>query len=198
MMTDIRPIGLPPIPFVSSFHETNARTYVHVGSRDPGVWFFSLEASSALAVLGACALLGLPYFSACIEVTVLNTRNASGSVIDYRLRRNWPARESASCKVRYAPFGPAAVAATGTLEYFLVERYVLYSQYGHRLYRGRIHHTPWPLRCASVDGLEESLLAAAGMARPDETPLVHYGGDVHVEIFPTERVGMRGRIGGVT
>ncbi len=69
-MTGVRPAWLPPIPFVSRFHETNVRTYVHAGGRDPGVWFFSLDASGALAVLGARALLGLPYCYAQIDMTV--------------------------------------------------------------------------------------------------------------------------------
>ncbi len=84
-------------------------------------------------------------------------------------------------------------AAPGSLEYFLVERYVLYNAVHGRLYRGRIHHEPWPLQGADVSGLEETLLAAAGIARPDEPPLAHYGREVRVEIFPAERVGPGGR-----
>src|SRR5690606_7514720 len=60
-MTGVRPVLTPSIPFVSSFHETNLRTYVHVEGRDPGVWFFSLDAASTLAVIGARAALSLPY-----------------------------------------------------------------------------------------------------------------------------------------
>lgn len=186
-MTNVRPVGLPPIPFVSSFHETNLRTYVHAGGRDPGVWFFSLDASSALAVLGARALLGLPYHRARIDMEIAG--DAAAPAVDYRLRRSWPGPELATCSVRYAPLGPVTVARTGSLEDFLVERYVLYSVARGRLYRGRIHHAPWPLRDADVGGLEETLLAAAGIARPDDAPLAHYGGEVRVEIFPAERVG---------
>ena len=51
----VRPVGVPPLPRVSSFHEVNVRTYVHSGGRDPGVWFFSLDASSAIAVAAARA-----------------------------------------------------------------------------------------------------------------------------------------------
>ena len=38
-------IGLPIAP---PFHELNLRTYVHRGGRDPGIWFFSLDAGSRL------------------------------------------------------------------------------------------------------------------------------------------------------
>ena len=44
-MTGVRPVLLPPLPLLSSFHETNVRTYVHRRGRDPGVWFFSLDAA---------------------------------------------------------------------------------------------------------------------------------------------------------
>jgi uncharacterized protein YqjF (DUF2071 family) len=60
-MTGVRPIGLPAVAGLSSFHETNVRTYVHVGGRDPGVWFFNLEAANSIAVRLARRLFHLPY-----------------------------------------------------------------------------------------------------------------------------------------
>jgi uncharacterized protein YqjF (DUF2071 family) len=192
-MTNVRPAWVPPLPLVSSFHETNVRTYVHAGGRDPGVWFFSLDAASTLAVAGARVLLGLPYCRARIAMNVDRSAGGEVTAIDYDLRRRWPGPKPAACRVRYAPRGPAAPAVPGSLEYFLVERYVLYSHTGGRLYRGRIHHEPWPLQAADAALLEESLLAAAGIARPDAATLAHYGRAVHVEIFGSERVGPGGR-----
>jgi len=191
-MTGVRPALTPPIPFVSHFHETNLRTYVHAGGRDPGVWFFSLDAGSALAVAGARTLLGLPYYYARIDMTI----ERDGEAVDYHLRRRWPGPEPAVCDVRYAPRGPVSPAAPGSLEYFLVERYVLYTVIRGRLYRGRIHHAPWPLQEADVPILRETLLAAAGIDRPDEAPLAHYGREVRVEIFSPERVRPDDRPGG--
>src|SRR5262249_29684602 len=49
-------------PFAPPFHEVNVRTYVHRAGRDPGVWFFSLDAASRLAVAGARIAYRLPYF----------------------------------------------------------------------------------------------------------------------------------------
>ena len=49
-MTNVAPRGIPSLPWVSEFPELNVRTYVHRGGRDPGVWFFSLDATSLLAV----------------------------------------------------------------------------------------------------------------------------------------------------
>jgi hypothetical protein len=60
-MTGVRPVGLPAVAGISSFHETNVRTYVRVADCDPGVWFFSLDAASAIAVRLARWLFYLPY-----------------------------------------------------------------------------------------------------------------------------------------
>src|SRR5438477_12694854 len=67
-LTGVRPILTPPLPWISSFHEINVRTYVHRNGRDPGVWFFSLDASSTIAVAAARAAYKLPYFHASMEL----------------------------------------------------------------------------------------------------------------------------------
>ena len=71
-MTGVRPVLTPPLPWISNFHEVNVRTYVHRKSRDPGVWFFSLDASSAIAVAAARAAYKLPYFHSHIEFLASN------------------------------------------------------------------------------------------------------------------------------
>lgn len=188
-MTGVRPPGVPAIPPLSNFHETNLRTYVHHQGCDPGVWFLSLDASNALAVLGAQLAFGLPYKYARIGVDIAGEANAGGPVIDCRLERRRPGPLPAHCHVRYAPEGPALPPRAGTLEFFLAERYVLYTVWCRRLYRGRIHHPPWPLQAATVSALDETVLSAAGINRPpDLPPLVHYAREQHVEIFPSERV----------
>ena len=56
-VTGARPMLMPPLPWVSDFHEVNVRTYVHLEGTDPGVWFFSLDASNPVVVAAARALL---------------------------------------------------------------------------------------------------------------------------------------------
>ena len=62
-MWGVRPAFAPPLPFLSRSHELNVRTYVHLDGV-PGVWFFSLDAGNAAAVLGARVAFHLPYFRA--------------------------------------------------------------------------------------------------------------------------------------
>jgi uncharacterized protein YqjF (DUF2071 family) len=78
-------------------------------------------------------------------------------------------------------------AAPGTLEHFLVERYILYAAASDGLRRARVHHAPYPLQPGVLDRLaRESLVAAAGIQRPETDPLAHYASRVDVEIWPLE------------
>jgi uncharacterized protein len=177
-MAGVRPVWSPAVPGLSSFHEVNVRTYVHLEGRDPGVFFLSLDASSRVAVLVARSTYHLPYRFARMSLT----RGPKGEV-RYSSERRWPGPKPAACAMRYWPAGPVAPAALGTLEHFLVERYVLYAERAGRLLRGRVHHTPYPLQGAGFADLDESLLAAAGVHRGSATPLAHYAKGVSVELF---------------
>lgn len=184
-MSGIRPVGLPAMPGLSKFHETNVRTYVHKDGRDPGVWFFSLDAASAPAVITARRWFHLPYHFARMKLAFNAPEPGS---IAYASERRWPRPLPASTSIRCLPDGPIRGAVPGTLEHFLIERYLLYSTRDSRLFQGQVYHTPYPFQGASVLSLDESLLAAAGISRPDSIPLAHYSAGVHVEIFPLQRV----------
>ena len=181
-MRGVRLAWLPPVPGTSDFHETNLRTYVHHRGKDPGVWFFTLEAAAWLPVQVARAGWHLPYHHARMSLT----RDAAG-VVDYATERRSPPPLPADCKVRYQPSGAPSPAVAGTLEHFLAERYLLYADTGAgRLQRGQVHHAPYPLQTATVHSWEESLFAACGLARPAAEPLAHYAARVDVEIFGLE------------
>ena len=92
-MSDVRMRALPPIPGMSAFPELNVRTYVKFGGV-PGVFFFSLDAASRMAVIGARATYFLPYFHAEMRAEV------EGESIRYRSRRR---NSSAEFRGRYRP-----------------------------------------------------------------------------------------------
>lgn len=187
-MTGVRPVMLPPLPWVSSFHEINVRTYVHLDGRDPGVWFFSLDASSSIAVAAARAAYKLPYFDADMSF------HASGDplpVIDFHTRRtDTRGTLPANANIRYRPVeGPITHAAPGTVEHFLVERYLLYSEDSDRqLHRARVHHQPYPIQRAEVLALEETIVWAAGIRHAENTAFRHYASEVNVKVYPLARV----------
>ena len=80
VMVDIRIGRLPAVPGVSTFPETNLRTYVRGADGRDGLWFFSLEAGSLPMVLAASALYGVPYRWADMTVE-------QGETVRYRSRR---------------------------------------------------------------------------------------------------------------
>lgn len=187
-LTGVRPTLTPPLPWISSFHEVNIRTYVHVEGRDPGVWFFSLDASSALAVAAARATYKLPYYEA--EIEFQESRGAS-PIIDFHARRtDSRGVMPAAAHLKYEPVeGPVGPAAPGTLEHFLVERYILYAEDEQRaLHRARVHHRPYPLQKAHVHELDETLVWASGVRRPEGGALRHYAREVNVKVYPLEKV----------
>jgi len=187
-MTGVRPILTPPLPWISSFHEVNVRTYVHLEGRDPGVWFFSLDASSRIAVAAARAAYHLAYFFAEMDFRV---GEGALPVIDYHsLRDDDRGSMPANLHVRYRALeGPTKAAVPGTIEHFLIERYILYAQDDdRRLYRARVHHQPYPTQRAEVLELDETLVWAAGVKRAENVDHRHYAREVNVKVYPLEKV----------
>src|SRR3954447_8091822 len=80
-MRNVRPVGLPTMPWISDFQELNVRTYVFDPNGTPGVWFYSLDCNQALAVAAARTLTGLEYRNAEMSAT-------RGELIDYSCRRS--------------------------------------------------------------------------------------------------------------
>ena len=182
-LSGVRPVMTPAVPFLSEFHEVNVRTYVHQNGRNPGVWFFSLDASSTLAVEAARAFYHLPYFRAQM------TFDDADDIVCTSRRDDPDGATPANLRVRYRPVeGPVVPAPVGTLDHFLVERYVLYAMDDtHQLHRARVHHEPYPIQRAEVLELEETLVWAAGFVRGGEVPIRHYARGVNVTIDPPER-----------
>ena len=167
-MSNVAPRGVPALPWISAFPELNVRTYVTVNGK-PGVYFFSLDAANPVAVGVARTLVHLPYFTASMEV------KARGEWIEYSSRRTSNTAPPAEFKARYRPIGEAQPPARDTLEYFLTERYCLYTMDGtSHPYRLEIHHPPWSLQSAEAEFQVNTMAQAAGMHLPAEPPLLHF------------------------
>ena len=169
-MSNVAPRGIPAIERLSRFPELNVRTYVrHRGV--PGVYFFSLDADNRLAVATARRFFHLPYFAASmtIEANEREVRYESTR----RARRAVPAAFAAS----YWAVGPSSNPVPGTLEYFLTERYCLFTvgRSGEVL-RVDIHHPPWTLQPAAATFQINTMATAAGLTLPDAAPLLHVAG----------------------
>ena len=170
--------GLPPAPGVSRFLELNVRTYVKRGDR-PGIWFFSLDAASRLAVEAARRSYRLPYHQARMRA------ERRGDSIQYESTRIGSPARPYVFSGRYRPTGPAAPAPAGSLAYFLAERYCLYTVHESRVHRADIHHAPWPLQPATAE-IELNTMAPDGIELPDDLPLLHFSARQDVVIWPLD------------
>ena len=177
-MWGIRASFLPPIPGASAFHELNVRTYVHLNGV-PGVWFFSLDAANAPAVWGARHFYHLPYFKAEMSL------EQKGKTIEYSSKRmNSPAEFHATWDIGE----PLPESQPGTLQFFLTERYCLYTSHRGQLYRARIFHPPWSLQAATLSAFDSTMIESPGLPTPHGEPLLHYSEKIAVDIWPLKKV----------
>ncbi len=168
------------VPGAKAFPELNLRTYVRSRrSGLAGVYFFSLDAGSLFAVLGARTLFHLPYFWAHMQAV----RAADNSVL-YRSSRVF-GRQRAAFEARYRGSGLLKLSSPGSVEAFLTERYCLFTESRGRLLVGDIHHAPWPLEPAEAEILRNEVPEANGFVLPRNTaPLLHVSRELEVFIWP--------------
>ena len=182
-MSGVRLRGTPALPGPGAFPELNVRTYVTDGAK-PGVWFFSLDAASRLAVRAARRWFRLPYFDA--EMSCAN----DGDDVVYRSHRTHRGAHPAEFAARYGPSGRPFAAQPGSLEHWLTERYCLYAAAPDgALLRGEIHHAHWPLQPASAAIDTNTMAEAAGVALPAERPHLLFARKLEVVGWTPERVG---------
>jgi uncharacterized protein YqjF (DUF2071 family) len=179
-MRGVRIRGIPPLPGTGAFAELNLRTYVTANGK-PGVWFFSLDAASRVAVRAARRTFHLPYFDA--RMIVKQTANE----IDYAsVRTELPTGEFAAS---YQATSPVRTAMPGSIDHWFTERYCLYSADRRgRLYCGEIHHTPWPLQLANCEIRKNSLSSQLQIELAPKPAFVHFAKRLDVVAWYLRRV----------
>ena len=180
-MLNVRPIGLPPLPWLSLFQELNVRTYVFDKDGIPGVWFYSLSCNRLTAMIGARVFAGLPYVLAEMKGT-------RADWIEYECRRS-NSRETAH--YQYRPAGPGRESTLDSLEFFLLERYYLFAYRPaiHSLFRSQITHAPYLYRDVEVPQLSRIPARLDGFTDLDESPdHVCMCDGFDVKIFAQEKV----------
>lgn len=179
-MTGVRPAWCCSVPGLSDFHETNVRVYVIGPDGTPGVWFCSLEAANRVAVSVARGWFGLPYFFA--EMTI---EDRAGLVCYESTRMG----TGETCEVEVLERGATGLAEPGTLDFWLIERYVLYAMKRGDLWMGRVWHTPYEVARARCGICRDELVAAAGIEVSGTPDLVHWSPGVEVDVFAPRMLG---------
>ncbi|HWO43308.1 MAG TPA: DUF2071 domain-containing protein [Candidatus Eisenbacteria bacterium] len=173
-MSGVRP---PFFPLSMAFPELNVRTYVRAKGKS-GVWFFSLDAASPLAVRVA-RWFGLPYYNA--RITVL----PQAEVIRYESVRFHAHSYAAELIASYRPTGPSYHAKPGSLDHWLTERYSLFGALRPgRVVYGEIHHPQWALQPAEVSLRSNTMARPLDIDLPDIEPVCHYARYQEVVAWP--------------
>lgn len=186
-MNKVRPRGLPWVPFVSTFAEFNVRTYV-VKDGIPGVLFLTLDAQSRVTCFHAPRSYGLPYRYAKAKVSVTGDH----SFVWNSKRTNGGQQLLGSAKA--IDSNDLKTAKVDTLEYFLFERYSLYTWHNARLHRAYTHHIPWKFCDGSASIQSNTLLDEynLGILETTKPEHIHLSTGVKVQTWhvrPVNEVG---------
>jgi len=179
-MERIRPVLTPALPWLSWFLELNVRTYVHDEHGNSGVWFYSLDCNQPVAVEIARRAFHLPYQHARMNATT------SGDTVNYHCHRK---NQPAASRYQYRPSGSPRESEPGTLEFFLLERYLLFStSLDGRLCTGHVHHRPYQITDAACGIYDLEPIRQAGFKVNDSPPQsLIYSPGVDVTVFPLRR-----------
>ncbi len=176
-MNDIKPAFFGTRIRGVNFYEMNVRTYVHDDQGNPGVWFFSLDASSRLAVMIAKTFFHLPYFYSDFKEIL----NEETGWIDYNCSRSNKLKSS----YLYKRGALQGIAEQESLEFFLLERYLLFSKDKKgTVHKGRVHHAPYKIYESEVATWDANPFEWNGLG-PIHTPPVHQmiATEVNVNIY---------------
>jgi uncharacterized protein YqjF (DUF2071 family) len=151
------------------------RTYVRAGGR-VGVWFFSLDVDRFLPAAVARIAYSLPYCSGLADHV------RAGDVITSRVQRRWPgSTETPTTEIAVRSGAP--IDDSDSLAGFLTARWGLISATRHgRLRYAPVDHPRWELYEAELLHLDDHLVAAAGLPRPDGPPLAMWSPGVDVRV----------------
>ena len=156
-------LGLPGLPYLGSFPETNVRLYSVGPDGRRGVVFASLDAARLLPVLTARAGFRLPY-----QWSLMRIRQ-QGDLVSYASQRRWP---EPGPRVRLRLRIGERVAEPSALEHFLTARWGLHAVwYGGRTFYLPNEHPRWALHRATLVCLDENLIQAAGLPALETGPV---------------------------
>lgn len=174
--------GFPSVPSLSSFLECNVRTYV-VADGKPGALFLSIEANSKLAVRAARWGAGLPYCDADMRLKQMR----DGTVF-YQSTRTHADQPSGEFIALYRPEGEVFYAEPGSFDYWLCERYCLYTYHFNKTLRGEINHPNWPLQKTTCEIKVNTLTHGFGFSLDEQPAHMHFSPHIHAHAWMFEPI----------
>jgi uncharacterized protein YqjF (DUF2071 family) len=177
-------LGLPGIPYLGTFPETNVRLYSVDAHGRRGVVFRSMDAGRLVPVMMGRAGFRLPYLWSRMDV------RPQGDTITYTSSRRWPGPRGARSRITIRT--GELVKDPTELEHFLTARWGMHNAFFGGVSYLANDHPRWPLHRAELIECQEALVVAAGLPAPDGEPVsVLYSPGVPV------RLGRPARPGGI-
>jgi uncharacterized protein YqjF (DUF2071 family) len=119
----------------------------------------------------------------------MRLRHQPGGWHDYHSFRTHRRAAPAEFRGRYAPTGEVYFSQPGTLEHWLTERYCLYTVNRRgRVYRGEIHHSPWPLQPVRAEISVNTMTLPHALPLPNTTPLLHFVKTIETYEWPIQPI----------
>lgn len=174
-MERIRLPHLPPFGGLSTFPETNVRTYIIDPNGRRGVWFLSLDITRLAPTLVARVSYHLPYCWSFMSI------DRAGDRVEYRSDRRWP-RGTARSRLVVRVGNAIEPNDISDLQHFVTARWSLGSTYLGRPLWADVDHEPWPLHRVTVEDVDASVITACGLPKPTGEPIALWSPGVEVRI----------------
>jgi uncharacterized protein YqjF (DUF2071 family) len=178
--------GIPAVPGARHFPELHFRTYVRDQHGTPGIFNISVDIGNLLAMAAVRIVFQMPCNWAEMRLKQRTEREFS-----FYSRRMLSSHE-VIFSARYRGLGPTrrlAEIRSGTLEYFLTERYCLFARnHAGVAVRANIHTVASPLEDAEAEIERNDLPTACGISVPAQEPVLHYSRRLAVYVWPIELV----------
>jgi len=187
-MADAAPRFVPAIPWVSTFAETNVRTYVVDSAGNRAIWFFSLEANRLPIVAFARWLLGFPYVRGdlAIEESIVDGRERRRYMTT---RRRWPRRPESTTDLTIEIGDP--IAEPSDLDVFLTARWGTVAEWPRgsgTLRHHAVDHPEWHLHEATLVDYNDTSVEAARFPPPIGDPIVRWSKQTEARFARPTRV----------
>ncbi|MFE4960993.1 YqjF family protein [Streptomyces sp. NPDC056653] len=164
LMASVKVLGAVPLP-VSTFNETNVRTYARLPDGRNGLWFLSIDVSNP--VMLAARVIGAPYHVGNLKI------RTDGPVIHYTGERR-----GGGSRYRLA-VRPGAPAEVTELDVWLTSRWRSFTQRAGVLLETPVEHEPTGLWHAGRSSIcRRPSPRSACPSAPVGEPVVHFSSRV--------------------
>ena len=172
---------MPPGSALSYFAHVNIRTYVKGPQSVAGLWFLSLDANSVGAALGGRPIYRVPFHWS------QTTMDSSPGLVENSTQRRGD--QTVGTKLSVEILEPDPIKNLDSLSRFLTARHFLFAGSSEKVVQASATHPAWTLHRARVKSIEEGLISAAGLSKPDNPDLAHWSPGVVARISRPSTTG---------